>query len=303
MGYESQLHIPVLVQEVVKYLPCESGRVFVDCTIGTGGHARAILEASQPHGQLFGLDRDPGALEVAREHLRDFCSRVVLFHEDFRHVETLLLGKGIKQVDGILFDLGVSSLQLSDPERGFSFQHDGPLDMRMDRQRGVTAADLVNRLPEKALSDTFYHYGEERWARRIAASIVRARAEDRIQTTRQLSNIVTRAVPSSSRSRRLHPATRTFQALRIMVNHELEGLSDTLQAAVRLLCLGGRLCVIAFHSLEDRIVKHTFRALENDLYTPIQRITRKPIRPSPQEITRNPRSRSARLRIVERRTG
>lgn len=294
------MHIPVMVREVVEHLPGGPGRVFLDCTIGAGGHAEAILKASGPDGRLIGLDWDEMALKVARECLRDFGPRVVLLHEDFRNMRAVLEAQGIHQVDGILFDLGVSSLQLSDPERGFSFQHEGPLDMRMDRRLGPTAADRVNRLPEKILTDILYRYGEERWARRIARAIVRERVRTPIRTTQHLAQIVVRAVPASFRSRPLHPATRTFQALRILVNQELSGLADTLRTAVERLRPGGRLCVIAFHSLEDRIVKQTFRELGKGAGAPIRLITRKPLRPASEEIARNPRSRSARLRIAEK---
>jgi 16S rRNA (cytosine1402-N4)-methyltransferase len=293
------VHIPVLVQEVVEYLQCGPGRVFLDCTVGTGGHAEAILNASEPDGQLIGLDWDEMALNTARERLRVFGPRVALFHEDFRRMESVLDVQGIHQVDGILFDLGVSSLQLSDPQRGFSFQDNGPLDMRMDHRNKRTAADWVNRLSEKELMDILYHYGEERWSRRIARAIVRERARSPIQTTKQLSGIVIKAVPPVARSGRIHPATRTFQALRIAVNHELENLSDAIGSAAGQLRTGGRLCVIAFHSLEDRIVKHTFREMGKET-GPIRVVTRKPVRPAETEICRNPRSRSARLRVAEK---
>ena len=289
----------MLVQEIVEYLQCGPGLVFLDCTVGTGGHAEAILNASEPDGQLIGLDWDEMALHAARERLRVFGPRVVLFHEDFRRMESVLEVQGIRQVDGVLFDLGVSSSQLSDPQRGFSFQDEGPLDMRMDHRNKRTAADWVNRLPEKELMDILYHYGEERWSRRIARAIVRERARSPIQTTQQLSEIVIKAVPPVARSGRIHPATRTFQALRITVNHELESLSDALSAAAGRLRTGGRLCVIAFHSLEDRIVKQTFREMGKEP-GPIRVVTRKPVRPDATEIRRNPRSRSARLRVAEK---
>ncbi len=293
------VHIPVLVQEIVEYLRCGPGRVFLDCTVGTGGHAEAILSASEPDGLLIGLDWDEMALKAARERLHVFGPRVALFHEDFRHMEAVLEVKGIHHLDGILFDLGLSSLQLSDPQRGFSFQEEGPLDMRMDRRTRRTAADWVNRLPEKELMSILFRYGEERWARRIARAIVKERARNPIQTTQQLSEIVVKAIPPAARSGRLHPATRTFQALRIMVNHELEGLSDIITAAARRLRPGGRLCVVAFHSLEDRIVKQTFREMGKE-HGGVRVLTRKPIRPDVSEIGRNPRSRSARLRVAEK---
>ncbi len=300
MVIKTAMHVPVMVREVLEHLQCGPGRIFLDCTVGSGGHAEAILSASGPDGRLIGLDWDEMALEVAHKRLLDFGPRVVLLHEDFRNMRAVLEAQGIHQMDGILFDLGISSLQLSDPERGFSFQYEGPLDMRMDRRSGPTAADRVNRLPEKILTDILYRYGEERWARRIARAIVGERVRTPIRTTQHLAQIVTRAVPASFRSRPLHPATRTFQALRILVNQELQGLADTLRTAVERLRPGGRLCVIAFHSLEDRIVKQTFRELGKGAGAPIRLITRKPLRPAPEEIAYNPRSRSARLRVIER---
>jgi 16S rRNA (cytosine1402-N4)-methyltransferase len=292
-------HIPVMVREVVEYLRCAPGGLFVDCTVGAGGHAEAILEASGPDGRVIGLDRDDAALLAAAERLRPFGDRVVLFQEDFRGMNALLEDRGIAEVDGILMDLGLSSLQLSDSERGFSFQSDGPLDMRMDRRSGPTAADWVNRLPEKELADLIYRYGEERRSRRIAGAIVRERRKHPIRTTLRLAEIVSWAVPMA-RSGRLHPATRTFQALRIAVNRELEGLAEALRAAVGRLRPGGRLCVIAFHSLEDRIVKQTFRSMDQEGAPPVRVLTRKPDRPGREEVIRNPRARSARLRVAER---
>lgn len=294
-----QRHVPVLVREIVEYLQCGQGKIFLDCTVGMGGHAEAILKASEPDGRLMGLDWDETALKVANERLSVFGRRVTLIREDFAGLESLLETQGIQQADGILFDLGVSSLQLSDPERGFSFQYEGPLDMRMDRRIRRMAADWVNRMPARALMDVLYQYGEERFSGRITRAIIRERAKRPIRTTRQLADIVVRAVPASKRLRRLHPATRTFQALRILVNHELEDLSNTIRMAVRRLCPGGRICMIAFHSLEDRIVKQTFREMAKESGI-IRIITRKPVRPSAQEVDRNPRSRSARLRVAEK---
>jgi 16S rRNA (cytosine1402-N4)-methyltransferase len=292
-------HIPVMVREVVRHLRCAPGRLYVDCTVGAGGHAEAILEASGPDGRVIGLDRDEAALEAASARLRPFGERVILFQEDFRRMNALLEGQGVARVDGIVMDLGLSSLQLADPDRGFSFQKDGPLDMRMDRRTGPTAADLVNRLPEKDLADLIYRFGEERRSRRIAGAIVRERRKAPIRTTLRLAEIVSGAHPRA-RSGRLHPATRTFQALRIAVNRELEGLPEALRDAAGRLHPGGRLCVIAFHSLEDRIVKQTFRSMEKENPPPVRVLTRKPERPEREEAVRNPRSRSARLRVAER---
>jgi 16S rRNA (cytosine1402-N4)-methyltransferase len=294
------IHIPVMVREVVEHLRCGPGRFFLDGTVGTGGHGEAILKASEPDGRLIGLDRDGQALAMARERLRGFGSRVVLLQEDYRLMGAVIKAQGIHRLDGILLDLGVSSLQLSDPRRGFSFQSDGPLDMRMDTRSGPTAADRIHRVREKELADILYRYGEERWARRIARAIVRERAIAPIETTLRLAEIVIKAVPPSSRSRSIHPATRTFQALRIWVNRELEGLDDALRTAVEWLRPEGRLCVISFHSLEDRIVKQVFREMGTGDSASIRLITRKPLRPASDEVACNPRARSAKLRVAER---
>ena len=291
----------MLVQEVVEYLRCGPGGLYLDCTVGAGGHTEAILDASEPDGRVIGFDRDKMAIELAGKRLRRFGSRAILLHEDFRRMNTLLDDQGMTQVDGILFDLGVSSLQLSAPERGFSFQVDGPLDMRMDRRTETTASHIVNQFREDELVEGIRLYGEERWARRIARAIVRERKINPIGSTRELVEIVRRAVPPPARYKSLHPATRTFQALRIMVNQELEGLSEILQSATMRLAAGGRLIVISFHSLEDRIVKHSFRNMDQDGSVPIRILTKKPLRPEAQEIAMNPRSRSAKLRVIERK--
>jgi len=265
----------------------------VDGTVGLGGHAAAILRASAPDGRLLGLDRDGETLARAKEALAPFGERARLEQGDFREIPRRL---GSERASGILVDLGISSAQLDDPERGFSFQADGPLDMRMDRERGETAADFVNRLPERDLADLIYQYGEERASRRIARAIVAARDREPIRTTRALAEIVRRASPRSGRPG-LHPATRTFQALRIHVNRELEGLGPALEAAARCLAPQGRLAVIAFHSLEDREAKTTLRALAREGF---RLLTKKPIRPGEDEVRRNPRARSARLRVLAR---
>jgi 16S rRNA (cytosine1402-N4)-methyltransferase len=286
-------HVPVLLAEALEGLAVRPGGLYVDGTVGLGGHAAEILAGSAPDGRLLGADRDTDALEQAEVRLTEFGSRARLVHADFRELPRKLAGE---TPDGILLDLGVSSLQLDSPERGFSFQAEGPLDMRMDRTGGETAAEVVNRAPERTLADLIYRYGEERASRRIARAIVAARRQQRIRTTTELAEIVRRA---AGRSRRLglDPATRTFQALRIRVNRELEGLRETLEAFARMLARGGRLVVIAFHSLEDREVKQTFRALGRDGF---RVLTRKPVRPGPSELRLNPRSRSARLRAIER---
>jgi 16S rRNA (cytosine1402-N4)-methyltransferase len=290
-------HEPVLTSDVLRYLRPERGGLFVDCTVGLGGHARALLEAGAT--RLLGLDRDPQALTRAREALRPFADRVELIHADYRALEEVLDARGLGAVDGTLADLGVSSMQLDAPGRGFSFQRDEPLDMRMDQSAGDTAADLLSRVTEQELADIIYRYGEERFSRRIARAIVLARRHEPIATTARLASIVRRVVPR--RGLRIDPATRTFQALRIWVNDELDGLERFVRAAARRLGAGGRLAVIAFHSLEDRIVKHALRALAQGPDALVTVLTKKPIVPSDDEVRRNPRARSAKLRAAERR--
>jgi len=290
-------HLPVLPVEVVEQLRPERGGLFVDCTVGLGGHARALLEAGAT--RILGLDRDEQALDRARETLAPWGDRVVLEHADYRDLDRVLDARGIHRIDGALADLGVSSLQFDAPGRGFSFQRDEPLDMRMDRSRGETAAAFVAGANEQELADTIFRFGEERFSRRIARRIVDARAEAPIATTGQLAAIVRRAVPHRGHTR-IDPATRTFQALRIWVNRELDGLDAFLGTVVRRLSAGARLAVIAFHSLEDRIVKHTLRALAQPPDALIQVITRKPIVPGDDEVRANPRARSAKLRVAER---
>lgn len=286
-------HIPVLLKGVIEYLDCRPNKIYVDCTVGEGGHAEEILNKTFPEGRLIGIDRDADALKVAEERLRRFANRFVLINDDFENISEILKEQGIERVDGILFDLGVSSLQLEDAGRGFSFLTDAPLDMRMDRREKVKASDLINTLSEDELRELIYRYGEERWAKRIAAAIVRERRKKPIERTSQLVEVITRAVPAPYRYRRIHPATRTFQTLRIAVNRELEVLPRALQEASGHLNVGGRLCVISFHSLEDRIVKNTLKSL------PLRVLTKKPVTPSEEEITINPRARSAKLRAAE----
>src|SRR5215510_7365972 len=248
-----------MVAEVVEHLEPGRGGVFVDCTVGLGGHARALLEAGAT--RLIGLDRDQGALALARETLAAWRDRVDLVHADYRALDEVLDARQLALVDGALADLGVSSLQFDAPGRGFSFQRDEPLDMRMDQSAGETAADLVARSTERELADAIYQYGEERFSRRIARAIVDARRDTPIATTGRLASIVRRVIPRRGPAR-IDPATRTFQALRIWVNRELDGLDRFLETAMRRLRAGARLVVITFHSLEDRIVKHTLRGLE-----------------------------------------
>jgi 16S rRNA (cytosine1402-N4)-methyltransferase len=290
-------HVPVLCAEVVELLRPDRGGLFVDCTTGLGGHSRALLAAGAT--RLICLDRDADALERARTTLSPWADRVTLVHADYRELDATLDAHDISAVDGALADLGVSSLQFDAPGRGFSFQRDEPLDMRMDRSRGETAAALVARASERELADAIFQYGEERFSRRIARRIVDARAEAPVETTGQLAALVRRAVPRRGYSR-IDPATRTFQALRIWVNRELDGLDQFLAAALRRLRTGARLAVITFHSLEDRIVKHTLRALAQSHDMAVQVLTRKPIVPGDDEVQANPRARSAKLRVAER---
>lgn len=287
----SRWHEPVLLDEVLSLLSPGPGVLICDATCGTGGHAEAILARG---AELVGLDKDPQALEIARGRLARFGARVRLLHADFRELRAALARLGIKEVQGVLFDLGVSSLQLDSPARGFSFREEAPLDMRMDPSQPLTAAELVNRLPEPELARILWEYGEERYARRIAREIVRARDKAPIHTTTELARLVARCYPPGRH--RIHPATRTFQALRIAVNDELAALKEGLAQAVELLSPGGVVCVISFHSLEDRIVKHFFRARAKA--GRLELLTKKPLRPSPEEVARNPRARSAKLRAA-----
>jgi 16S rRNA (cytosine1402-N4)-methyltransferase len=290
-------HVPVLTAEVLRQLRPERGGLFVDCTIGLGGHSRALLEAGAT--RILGLDRDKDALAQARATLSSFADRVDLEHADYRSIEDVLDRRGIALVDGALADLGVSSMQFDEPGRGFSFQRDEPLDMRMDRGAGQTAADLIASSTEQEMADTIYAYGEERFSRRIARALVAARREAPIDTTGRLASIVRRAVPVRGYAR-IDPATRTFQAFRIWVNRELEGLDRFLEAAARRLQIGARLVVITFHSLEDRIVKHTLRALAGSEDATLRVLTKKPFTADEDEVRRNPRARSAKLRAAEK---
>ena len=291
-------HEPVMTAEVVTALEPARGGLFVDCTVGAGGHARALLQAGAE--RLLGLDRDAEALPAAAAALRPWADRVDLVHADFRTLDDVLAERGIGGIDGgALADLGLSSLQLDGEGRGFSFRFDAPLDMRMDRSRGPTAAELLRGADESQLADVIHEYGEERYARRIARCLVAARAREPLTSTGQLAEAVRRAVPRRGRQR-IHPATRTFQALRIWVNRELEGLDAWVPAVCRRLRAGARLAVISFHSLEDRIVKRALRGLAQQAGVAIRVLTRRPARPAEAEVARNPRARSARLRAAER---
>jgi 16S rRNA (cytosine1402-N4)-methyltransferase len=289
-------HIPVMPAEVLNFLRPNGGGLFVDCTVGLGGHARLILEAGA--SRLLGLDRDRDALAIAHTNLAQWRDRVELVHADYRALDDVLSARRIDRVDGMLADLGVSSLQFDAAGRGFSFQRDEPLDMRMDQSAGDTAADLVARSTERELADAIFQYGEERFSRRIARALVRERSETPIVSTGRLAAIVRRAIPRRGHVR-IDPATRTFQALRIWVNRELDGLDRFLEAAVNRLRIGARLAVITFHSLEDRIVKHTLRAIDQRSGA-VKVLTKKPVIPGDDEVQRNPRARSAKLRAAEK---
>jgi 16S rRNA (cytosine1402-N4)-methyltransferase len=302
------MHASVLYQEIIHALRPRNKGLYVDGTLGAGGHAQGILETSEPTGQLLGLDLDPQALKLAQRRLADFGERAILIQASYLTLQEQLAALEWQYIDGMVLDLGLSSMQLDTPERGFSFRLDGPLDMRFGPDIEVRAADIVNTWPEKELADLIYRYGEERRSRAIAKAIVKARP---IGTTQKLADIVAAVVPKG-RSR-VHPATRTFQALRIATNSELDAVEQILPQAISVLAPGGRLAVIAFHSLEDRLVKTYFRQESRDCICPpeipicicehrasIELITRKPIRPQQDEVARNPRARSARLRVAEK---
>ncbi len=293
-------HISVMSNEVVEYLRPQEGEVFVDGTLGMGGHAEEILKHLGSKGRLIGIDRDAASLAVAKEHLQAYHDQCLFIHEDYRNINKVLEGLSTPSVDGILLDLGLSSFQLDNPERGFSVRAEGPLDMRMDQNSHISAYDLINSLSEREISSILKDFGEERWHKAIARRIVWQRAKEPIETTKDLSRAVLQAIPMQRKrkSERIHPATRTFQAFRIAVNRELESLEIALETCKSFLKVGGRLGVIAFHSLEDRIVKHKFRAWAKEKNFRLS--MQKPLRPTEEEIKQNSRARSARLRVIER---
>jgi 16S rRNA (cytosine1402-N4)-methyltransferase len=306
-------HIPVMIREVIASLQCRAGAVYVDCTVGGGGHAEEILRSTAPDGLLIGIDTDREALDEAAKRLAPFKNRTILVKGNFADMDTILTETNIGKVDGILLDLGVSSHQLDTAYRGFSFTLDAPLDMRMDPSRGSSAYDLIQTLSEAELERIIRKYGEERMARRVARSIVENRKFAPIRTTADLAAVVIRAFPHEARRQKIHPATRTFQALRIAVNDELTGLQRAIDGGIERLGSRGRFSVISFHSLEDRIVKSAFHIGEKGCICPpdfpvcscgrtptLRVVTRKPITPDEEEISRNPRSRSAKLRTAER---
>lgn len=287
----------MLVAEAVQWLSPSPEKTFVDCTLGLGGHTAALLDAGA--GRVIGIDRDRDALAIARERLGKYGDRVVFVHADYRELADVARRAGYDAVDGVLADLGVSSMQLDSPDRGFSFRQDGPLDMRMNRAAGPSLAELLQDVDETTLANVIYEFGEERKSRRVARAIVEARDRGELYGTSALASVVRRAAGGGT-WQRIDPATRTFQALRIWTNRELDGLDAFLESAARLVALGGRVVVIAFHSLEDRVVKHTFRRLAGGDGAAMKVVTRRPVLPSPEEAEGNPRSRSARLRVMER---
>ncbi|MDD5561183.1 MAG: 16S rRNA (cytosine(1402)-N(4))-methyltransferase RsmH [Candidatus Omnitrophica bacterium] len=297
---EEKLHIPVMLREIIDYLDPKPGQIIVDATLGTGGHGFEILKKIVPGGRLVGIDRDEDSLAICRERFNEFTGSYELVHANFVDLDKVLGHLGIGQIGGILFDLGISTYQLKDAERGFSFQQEGPLDMRLDKSSYISAYDLVNNLNENEISHMLWSFGQERWHNRIAHLLVEERRNHPISTTSQLADLVMRAIPYRYRRSyyRIHPATRTFQAVRIAVNRELEILESAIKKAVAILGKKAKICVISFHSLEDRVVKHTFRALKADGLIDI--ITAKPITPADGEVEANPSSRSSKLRVAER---
>jgi len=293
-----EIHIPVMLSEIIEYLNLKSGGTYVDGTLGMAGHSQAILNQIGAKGRLVGIDCDAQSLAMAKERLKPFANQCYLVNSNFSKIDTVLEDLKIAKVDGILLDLGISSFQIENPERGFSFRQEEPLDMRLDQNISMSAYDLVNSLSEKEISKILRDYGQERWHNRIAKYIITQRAKNAIETTDDLSRIVLKAIGQGQKWQKIHPATRTFQAFRIAVNRELDVLKEALEKCVEVLDVGGRVAVISFHSLEDAIVKHYFRLCAKE--EKIKIITTKPLRPTDEESERNPRSRSARLRVAER---
>lgn len=298
-GVNKMEHKPVMSKEVLASLNLKPGQTVLDCTLGTAGHSLLMLEKIMPQGRLIGVDRDNESLDYARQRLNDFGENVTFIHDDFRNFDNILSGLKIERVDAMLFDLGISSFQLDKKERGFSIKLDAPLDMRMDRTSYISAYDLINNLTEEEISSILKTFGEERWHNRIARFLVRARQVEPIATTAQLSTVVLRAIPHKARHyQRIHPATRAFQAFRIAVNRELESLEEALVKSIDYLNIGGRIVVISFHSLEDRIVKNVFKKFHQEHRAKL--IYAKPQVADFEEVKENPRARSAKLRAIER---
>ncbi len=306
-------HIPVLFREIMEIMVPKPGEFFVDCTLGGGGHSKGFLERTSPNGLLIGIDQDSDALVAARQNLRAYDGRIMLVHSNYSKLDKILNDYAPEGVDGILFDIGVSSHQLDEAERGFSYMQDAPLDMRMDQTQSLDAWQVVNTYKEEELQRILKEYGEERWAKRIAKFLVEFRSKKPIDTTGELVDIIKRAIPKGAREEGSHPAKRTFQAIRIEVNDELGVLNRTIQVAAKHLKKGGRLGIISFHSLEDRIVKEQFRYLASDCICPpelpicqcdkvseVKILTRKPVTASPEELERNSRAKSAKFRAVEK---
>ncbi|NIM04651.1 MAG: 16S rRNA (cytosine(1402)-N(4))-methyltransferase RsmH [Armatimonadetes bacterium] len=309
----AEFHIPVMLTEVLRFLEPRDGQTFVDCTVGGGGHALQILKRIVPAGRLVGIDRDEAALRAAADRLAEYSSNLTLVRGNFSDLRAIAYGLGIQAVDGVLFDLGVSSHQLESAERGFSFRYDAPLDMRMDTAQALTARELVNSLSERRLAELIWRHGEDRWAKRIAKFIVDRRARRPVETTGQLVEAILAAVPARARGGAIHLATRTFQALRIAVNNELESLRAGLEGAIQLLTPGGGICILSYHSLEDRIAKRSLVAHSGRCVCPpalpacvcgakkeLEILTKRPVVPSAEEIAANPRARSARLRAARK---
>lgn len=306
-------HIPVLFREIMEIMAPKPGEFFVDCTLGGGGHSKGFLERTSPDGLLIGIDQDDDALVAARQNLRAYDGRIMLVHSNYSNLDKILNDYAPGGVDGILFDIGVSSHQLDEAKRGFSYMQDAPLDMRMDQTQSLDAWQVVNTYKEEDLQRILKEYGEERWAKRIARFLVEFRSKKTIDTTGELVDIIKRAIPKGAREEGSHPAKRTFQAIRIEVNDELGVLNRTIQVAANHLKKGGRLGIISFHSLEDRIVKEQFRYLASDCICPpelpicqcdkvseVKILTRKPVTASPEELERNSRAKSAKFRAVEK---
>jgi len=308
-------HTPVLPEETIDYLDCKQKGIYIDGTAGRGGHIKRILQKIGEKGLIIGVDRDQKAIKFLKNKFKDY-ENIKLVHDNYINIPDILEKLKIDQVDGMLFDLGFSSPQIDTPERGFSYQKDGPLDMRMNQEQNLKAADIVNKYSQPELAEVIREYGEDKWAERIAEFIVKFRNKEKIETTSQLVEIIKKAIPAGARRKGGHPARRTFQALRIETNNELNQLQAMIDRCVSCLKTGGRICIISFHSLEDRIVKHTFRELAKDCVCPpdfpicncdktslVKIITKKPVIPSKKEIDENPRARSAKLRVVEKKEG
>ena len=298
MANEHAVHISVMHREVMDFLNPLPGGCFLDGTLGLAGHAVSLCERIGPQGHLIGLDRDGKSLQLAKERLKGFKGRLDLVQSDFRDFDVVLKNLNVQALDGMLLDLGISSFQMDDPKRGFSFRSEGPLDMRMDQNGFMSAYELVNTLTEEELAKIIFNFGEERYSRRIARMIVQYRATKPLETTQELEEVIFKSVPAAYRHQKIHPATRTFQAIRIAVNRELESLKIALDKSADYLKTGGRIAVISFHSLEDRIVKEKFKNYSKEEIFSL--LFKKPLGPGDEEIKMNPRSRSAKLRVAER---